>query len=735
MKKVYWRTTGLSITSLLFLIFLVVGCSGQVANQDPVATFSCVPTAGTTETVFSFDASASGDPDGTIASYAWTFGDGTSGSGAKTTHQYAASGTYTVELTITDDRGATAKTSESVAVANQLPTAVFTVTPAAGTTDTEFSFDANASGDPDGTLTGYAWDFGDGTSGSGATTTHQYVAAGTFTVTLTITDNDGATAVASQDVTVTGNQAPTAAFTVTPAAGTTETVFSFDASASGDPDGTIASYAWTFGDGTSGSGAKTTHQYAAAGTFTVTLTITDNDGATAVASQDVTVTGNQAPTAAFTVTPAAGTTETVFSFDASASGDPDGTLTGYAWTFGDGTSGSGATTTHQYVAAGTFTVTLTITDNGGATDTASADVTVTPTSAEVTTEVTEAIGEIAAFEQALRNNVVADVLFDLQELFNMGGTPFLRTLMSNRAELQSFVSQLTEEFMTLPRGDFTWNELTFNWEETAASDDYILNWTTAGESGPVAARAVLDWNATGPTENVESWIDPFTETRTLVEVPTGMSASTTVDGVTAADFDLTAGWFDDAPCTIAIFEPTNLSLSGNIGTDPVLTADVTANLEDTSSFDTIATTGTLGFTGFTGSGSFSWNASTSGLLSRWPTNDPYTPCRLMDFTPNSASLTFTLSTTVSGETDSFGLTLDLSTINLDFGTASVSGSLDVNGVTAMSFSGTFDDQDGDGIPGENITLTYAADSSTETLEAFIEEVVPPPLLIILKLLW
>jgi hypothetical protein len=356
-----------------------------------------------------------------------------------------------------------------------------------------------------------------------------------------------------------------------------------------------------------------------------------------------------------------------------------------------------------------------------------------PSPAEVTTEVTEAIDDLTAFGTAAFEDVVAEVLNDLQSLFNMGGIPSLRTLTTTRAEVQGVLNQLTDEIESLPRGDFTWNELTFNWDETAASDDLIMNWT-AGEDEPVAARAVLDWNATGPTENVESWIDPFTETRTFVEVPTGMSASMTVDGVTAADFDLTAGWFDDAPCATAIFEPTNLSLSGNIGADPVLTTNVTATLTDTSTTDTITTTGTLGYSDPTGSANFSWNASTSGLLSRWPTNDPYTPCQLMDFTPESVSLTFGLNTTVAGESDGFSLTLNLSGIDLELGTATVSGSLDLNGVTAVSFSGTFDDQDGDGIPGENIILTYAADSSTETLESFIEGVLPAPALIALRLL-
>ncbi|WNV76401.1 PKD domain-containing protein [Geodermatophilus sp. DSM 44513] len=175
-----------------------IGTTGQPVNAAPTAAF----TSSVADLGASFDASGSADSDGTVAGYAWDFGDGTTGTGATAQHTYAAAGTYTVTLTVTDDAGATAQQTGTVTVTdppNAVPTASFT----ASVADLEASFDASGSTDPDGTVAGYAWDFGDGATGTGATAQHTYAAAGEYTVTLTVTDDDGATASSSRVVAAT----------------------------------------------------------------------------------------------------------------------------------------------------------------------------------------------------------------------------------------------------------------------------------------------------------------------------------------------------------------------------------------------------------------------------------------------------------------------------------------------------------------------------------------------------
>src|SRR5262249_20336473 len=151
------------------------------------------------------------------------------------------------------------------------------------------------SSDPDGSVTGYAWDFGDGAVGTGATPQHTYGAAGTYNVTLTVTDDLGATNAVTKAVQVAGpgTHHLLAAFTAT-ALGLVTT---FDGSDSEVSDGNIVSWEWIFGDradgaiAVSGPGSVVSHQYLAGGTYSVTLTVADDTGATASVTHTVTVEG------------------------------------------------------------------------------------------------------------------------------------------------------------------------------------------------------------------------------------------------------------------------------------------------------------------------------------------------------------------------------------------------------------------------------------------------------------
>lgn len=154
---------------------------------------------------------------------------------------------------------------------------------------TQVSF-STTTADPYGSLT-LGWNFGDGATGAGSSPTHAYAAPGEYIVTMTATDPiTGSMTPVSHTVVV--NDVPTASFTSSPNPATVGAPVEFNGAASTDPDGSIASYAWEFGDGAAGSGVTPNHTYGAPGTYTVNLRVTDIAGETNATSHQITVTAS-----------------------------------------------------------------------------------------------------------------------------------------------------------------------------------------------------------------------------------------------------------------------------------------------------------------------------------------------------------------------------------------------------------------------------------------------------------
>jgi PKD repeat protein len=396
------------------------GTTGQAPNVAPTASFTATAPEHLTAAV---DGSASTDTDGRITAHAWDFGDGTTGEGATARHTYAAEGTYTVRLTVTDDRAGTATTTRQVTVTappvgpGSIALDTFgrelasgwgqaqtggTWTPAGTAADMAVTGGSGRLTPAPGTTAGGSLDVAaqdvavqaDVVLDRAATGGGSWVTLGSRLV--------GGTKYSAQlyyaaDGTVQLSLVRTVSWNETWLAGTTlpgrytpGTALTVRFEVEGTAPAALRVKAWTAGTEQPADWQVQATDATAAlqrpGNLRVDVyTARSATAATALRIDDLraeppgTVTAepepvpNAAPTAAFTATPA----DLIVAVDGSGSTDTDGRVAAHAWEFGDGGTGTGATASHTYAAAGTYQVRLTVTDDKGATGTVTKALTVT----------------------------------------------------------------------------------------------------------------------------------------------------------------------------------------------------------------------------------------------------------------------------------------------------------------------------------------------------------------------
>jgi PKD repeat protein len=256
--------------------------------------------------------------------------------------------------------------------------------PTSGAVPLEVAFAGSATG-VEGTAA-WHWAFGDGAESDARDPQHLYAEAGTYTATLNVTDDRGAGAAASASVVIvasaTADVPPVADAgpdqTIMLADGETQATVTLDGSGSHDPDGAIATHAW------SGSpdpdDVERPQLTLGAGSYVFTLTVTDDDGNSAGDTVTITVVApdNTPPTAHIDVDTEQGPVPLAVQFSGTGSEDSDGLVVAYEWDFGDGSPRVGtAEASHSYTLAGTYTATLTVTDDRGAVATAGVTITAT----------------------------------------------------------------------------------------------------------------------------------------------------------------------------------------------------------------------------------------------------------------------------------------------------------------------------------------------------------------------
>ena len=324
-----------------------------------------------------FDGGGSTDSDGTVTSWEWDFGDGTTGMGQTVTHAYLRPGVYEVALVVRDDstaplntdRDTTRVTVNAAPIADAGPPQ--TVAPGE-----DFVVSGRASVDPDGEIGEYIWDLPDGTSARGQRISHSIAEPGLHRIRLTVRDDfPGGAAEDESETLITVNAQPVAVAGADVLVAPGDTVI-FDGGQSFDPDGKITAYRWEFDDlGAPLDAVRVERAYETAGVWSAQLIVTDDSGVlNATATDDLTIRVNHPPVAE--AGPAIETDELIVTLDATGSSDADGDALIYAWDFGDGSPVEyGAVVTHVFPRSGVYPVTLRVDDGTGLSNARSADAT------------------------------------------------------------------------------------------------------------------------------------------------------------------------------------------------------------------------------------------------------------------------------------------------------------------------------------------------------------------------
>ena len=288
---------------------------GTTVATPPVADFTVSKTNPYRGETIMFNATASYEPDGYIISYTWDFGDGNITKVYNTTdttywlinHTYNYTSEYQVSLTVTDNDGlyntkklpplesinvepvhdvstVEASISSTMIIAGESVSINITVK---NEGDTSESFNVtvlcNKTTTKTYTVENLASSAIDFTTFNWNTTG---ISGGTYTLKAEAKLSGETIAFLDDNLKIVGTiviqEKPIADFSYTPANPVVEQAVTFNASASYDHDGHIASYTWDFGDGniTTITNPIIVHQYSTAGTHNVNLTMTDNDGLT-----------------------------------------------------------------------------------------------------------------------------------------------------------------------------------------------------------------------------------------------------------------------------------------------------------------------------------------------------------------------------------------------------------------------------------------------------------------------
>lgn len=366
-----WVTEG----EYIIVVTDAEGCTGNDTINvyyvdNPEGAFFEPPSDCIDSAVVFIDQSFSNYPPGlpplTIVNWQWDFGDGSPVSGVQDpSHVYSASGSYDVELIVTNDLGCT-DTSWSTVWISPPPNVSFTFDNVCQ--DTLYTF-ADQSTIDTGQIVSWAWDFGDGSPPvQSQNATHMFLADEYFNVTLAAISDSGCPALLTQQVYV--FPLPTVGFSPTDVCHGNVSSFT---DLSTVTMGGLEFWQWGFGDGSTSVLQNPVHTYTDTGFYNVTLIAHTDSMCGDTVTQTVTV--HPTPIVGFFNDTVCAELDMQFTDTSSI---VSGTIASWSWYFGDGFQSAMQHPPHVYALGGQYTASLAVASNLGCTDSISKTIIVYP---------------------------------------------------------------------------------------------------------------------------------------------------------------------------------------------------------------------------------------------------------------------------------------------------------------------------------------------------------------------
>lgn len=336
-----------------------------ITNHAPIARMAPVgPTVVQSQPILFRDESV--DPDGTLVSRRWSFGDGGASVDREVRHAFATPGEIEASLTVTDNDGASTTERVQLMVEEAEFVADFSYDPPDVRVNEYVRF-TDTSFHPYNAGLAYEWTFDDGATSAERNPQHVYTSPGPRVVSLYVKAGNYERAWKNRTIDVAPSDV---SFTFSPREPSLGDAVKFtDTSPTAQ---TITARGWSFGDGAFSTEAAPTHLYEAPGDYVVKLAIARSDGSRSEYSRPLRV-SLDAPEAAFTLAPEAPTTSDTVVFTDTSQG---GGITRWSWDFGDGTTSALSRPVHRYEGPGTYRVILNVWNSVEDSSVASADVVV-----------------------------------------------------------------------------------------------------------------------------------------------------------------------------------------------------------------------------------------------------------------------------------------------------------------------------------------------------------------------